>query len=151
MLAYTKRKFLELLRLDFVRFCIVGGLGFVINFILLVALHSLVGMSAFFSQLFAAEVALLCNFMLHNHWTYARHRVAKSVPTLLIQFHASTWPAIVGSAVLVALGEGLLHLSNLVALALSSTIALGWNFAWSKYVIWRDVSKKEIKEIAELH
>ncbi len=147
MLAYTKERLLRLLKIDFIRFCTVGGLGFVINFALLFLLHSLLGVHAFVSQLIAAEVALLCNFMLHHAWTYKRHHVTKPVRLLLVQFHATSWPAIIGSATLVSLGVMVLRLQDLTALALSSAIALGWNFFWSKYVIWKDVSKEGLDKL----
>jgi len=34
----------------------------------------------------------------------------------------------------------LLHFTSLGALAVSSAVALVWNFVWSKFVIWRDVA-----------
>ncbi len=149
MVAYTRAKLLYLLKLDFIRFCIVGGTGFVINFALLTVLHHALGLTIFVAQLLAAEVALFSNFMLHHHWTYRQHKVDKSMPKLLLQFHATTWPAIFGSALMVTAGEKLFHLSNLAALALSSIIALFWNFLWSKYVIWRKITQVEIERIAQ--
>src|SRR5437660_1252315 len=136
MIAYTREQLVRLLKLDFVRFCIVGGTGFVINFILLTFFHKTLDVQVFLAQLIAAEIALFSNFMLHHHWTYKAHKVNKTVPQLLAQFHATTWPAILGSAAMVWVSEKVLHLNNLTALALSSAIALLWNFGWSKYVIW---------------
>lgn len=149
MIAYTQSRLARLLRVDFIRFCIVGGTGFVINFVLLIVLHKLFKLPVFLAQLFAAEVALFSNFMLHHHWTYKEHKVEKSMPKLIIQFHATTWPAIIGSALMVTAGEKILKLDSLTALALSSIIALLWNFTWSKYVVWRKVTRAEVEKIAE--
>ncbi len=148
MVAYTRERIERLLRIDFVRFCIVGGTGFVINFILLALLHRGFGVPIFIAQLIGAEVALFSNFLLHHHWTYKANKVQKSMKVLLLQFHATTWPAIIGSALMVTAGEKWWHLSNLAALALSSLIALLWNFVWSKYIIWRKVTPAEIERIA---
>lgn len=148
MVSYTLAKIRHVLKLDFIRFCIVGGVGFVINFILLTLLRHVFNLPVFIAQLIAAEIALFCNFMLHHHWTYKAHKVQKTFRRLILQFHASSWPAIIGSAVMVAAGHRLLHLSNLWALILSSIIALGWNFTWSKYVIWKGITKSEIEESA---
>lgn len=71
------------------------------------------------------------------------------MPKLIIQFHATTWPAIIGSALMVTAGEKILKLDSLTALALSSIIALLWNFTWSKYVVWRKVTRAEVEKIAE--
>jgi putative flippase GtrA len=149
MLAYTREQALRLLKIDFVRFCIVGGMGFVINFIILVLLNKVLAWHIFVSQFIGAEVALFSNFMLHHHWTYKHHKVEKQKHHLLMQFHLTSWPAILGSASMVTIFERLLNFDNLAALATSSTIALMWNFFWSKYVVWRKVSTKEIVEMAQ--
>jgi dolichol-phosphate mannosyltransferase len=149
MVAYTRTQLQRLIKIEFVRFCIVGGTGFVINFIILTVLHKFLNFPVFIAQLIGAEVALFSNFMMHHHWTYKAHKVEKTMTTLIVQFHATTWPAILGSALMVTGGEKLLHLSNLFALAVSSIIALLWNFVWSKYVIWRNVTAAEIDKITK--
>lgn len=148
MIAYTSKKIEHLLKLEFVRFCVVGGTGFVINLILLTLLHKILGMPIFIAQLIAAEAALFNNFMLHQNWTYKHKKVQKSLGSMLVQFHATSWPAILGSAVMVSLAVRFLHFSNLLALIASSAIALIWNYTWSKFVVWRDVTPQEIEEIA---
>jgi putative flippase GtrA len=146
MIAYARKRIFRILKIDFVRFCIVGGTGFVINFVLLSLLHSILKLPIFWAQLISAEVALFSNFALHHHWTYKAHKVEKSFYKLILQFHSVTWPAIIGSAIMVSAGEHYLHLSDLFALIISSVIALVWNFGWSKLVIWRDVSLKTVEE-----
>jgi putative flippase GtrA len=147
MIAYTRDRLQRLLEIEFIRFCIVGGTGFLINFGLLLLLRRLFNLEIFVAQLVSAEIALFSNFLLHHHWTYKSHNVNKSVKALLIQFHSTTWPAILGSTVMVGFGERLLHLSNFWALVVSSLISLLWNFFWSKYVVWRDVSLRDIEDI----
>ncbi len=148
MLAYTKKKIERLLKLEFIRFCIVGGTGFTINFVILIFLTKTFDMPVFLAQLIGAEVALGSNFMLHHHWTYKSHNVNKSLKSLILQFHATTWPAILGSTAIVSLGVSIFHESKFLALVISSAVSLAWNFGWSKYVIWRDVSPKEAEAIA---
>lgn len=149
MIAYTREQLQRLLKIDFVRFCIVGGTGFIINLSILAFLHQVVNAPIFIAQLIGAEIALFSNFWLHHHWTYKRNNVIKSKQTLLLQFHASSWPAILGSASMVTLFATLLHFNDLMALVSSSLIALFWNFGWSKYVIWRGITKAEIERIAK--
>ncbi len=149
MIAYTRSQLGRLLKIDFIRFCIVGGTGFVINLVILVMLRKFFGWPVFVSQFIGAEVALFSNFMLHHHWTYKTHNVEKSIPKLILQFHATSWPAILGSSVMVTIGEKVLHLGNLPALILSSTVVLFWNFVWSKFVVWRDIKPSEIDKIIQ--
>jgi putative flippase GtrA len=148
MIAYTRGKVEKLLKIEFIRFCIVGGVGFVINLIILVGLTKAFKAPVVVAQLFGAEIALGTNFFLHHNWTYKDHHVTKDLKSLIIQFHVTTWPAILGSTAMVSLGVDTLHMSKLVALIISSAIALLWNFVWSKYVIWRHVSEANIEKIA---
>ncbi len=127
---------LTLLNIEFVRFCIVGASGFVINAVLLLALNKDLH-SPFVAQLIASEVALFSNFMFHNRWTYKASAVRKTLTTLIVQFHVTSWVAILGSAGLVTMGIRYVHLAPIAALAGASVLALFWNYGWSKFVIWR--------------
>ena len=146
MIAYTRAKIINLLKIDFIRFTIVGGTGFIINFVILLLLNKVLGLYIFVAQLIGAEIALFSNFMLHDNWTYKHHKVKKNKRRLLIQFHATTWPAILGSALMVTGLEKLLKFNSLDALAVSSIVSLMWNFFWSKYVVWRKVTPEEVRE-----
>jgi dolichol-phosphate mannosyltransferase len=136
----------QVLDIDFIRFCMVGTTGFVINFIILTLLYKVIGLPIFVAQLLASEIALFSNFLLHNYWTYKRRRVSKNLTSLLWQFHVTSWVAIMGSAILVSVGVKVLNLDYLVALILSSSIALTWNFLWTKLVIWRHEHEPQIEE-----
>jgi len=146
MIGYTWVRIQKLLRVDFFRFCIVGGLGFVINLAILTILHRLLHFPVYVSQFAGAEVALFTNFLLHHNWTYKHHTVNKSIPDLLLQFHATTWPAIVGSTLMVTTAINFFRLSSTVALIISSLITLLWNFFWSKFVVWRNVTAQELED-----
>jgi dolichol-phosphate mannosyltransferase len=127
----------QLLGMDLVRFGLVGGLGFVVNLALLTALYKGLGAPLFIAQLISAEIALFGNFFLHNYWTYKRHNVVKSLRVLVVQFHVTSWIAVLGSALLVSAGVHVVHLSYFVALVIAAAAGMFWNFGWSKFVIWR--------------
>jgi len=126
----------QLIKHHFVRFCLVGALGFLINFVLLTFFYKELGWPLFFAQLLAGEIALFSNFLLHHNWTYKGHGTKKSITHLLVQFHATSWVAIIGTAVIVSLCVSVLHMHYFPALVVGGVLALVWNFAWSKYVIW---------------
>jgi dolichol-phosphate mannosyltransferase len=126
-----------LLKIDFVRFCIVGVSGFLINLVLLTLFYKVFHSPLFVAQILAAEVALFSNFIFHHHWTYKASKVRKTISKLIVQFHVTSWMAIIGSALLVSMGVHVFDLSYFMALVLASGTALFWNFAWSKFVIWR--------------
>lgn len=128
----------RLLQFDFVRFCVVGATGFAANFIILTVLYRLWGWPIFIAQLIASEVSLFSNFILHDRWTYKHKTVTKTVSQLLVQFHVSSWMAILGSALLISFMVDRLNWSYVIALIISSAIAMIWNFSWTKFVIWRN-------------
>lgn len=150
MLSYKymhgEKSIQQLLQIDFVRFCIVGASGFAINFVLLSLLYKVLRFPIVPSQLVASEISLFSNFLLHNFWTYKHKRVSKSLGTLLWQFHASSWVAILGSTFIVGFLVSILHMDYIIALLISSVVALLWNFAWSKFFIWRHEVHTEEKE-----
>jgi putative flippase GtrA len=132
------------LRIDFVRFCLVGATGFIINFALLTLLYKLLGWPVFVAQLLASEVSLFSNFILHNQWTYKRNHVTKTIPQLLVQFHASSWAAILGSSLIVSILVDAIKIDYVIALIISSGVALLWNFSWTKFFIWRSETRPQL-------
>ncbi len=139
----------KILKIDFVRFCIVGTLGFVINFVILTLLYRKFHSPLFISQLIAAEIALFSNFMFHHHWTYKASKVRKTMTRLIVQFHLTSWVAVIGSAAIVSGGVHILHLHYAASLVLASGLAMVWNYGWSKFVIWRKHTPHEAHETAE--
>lgn len=130
----------KLLQIDFVRFCMVGALGFSINYVILNLLNQRFHSPLYVAQFVAAEIALFSNFLFHHRWTYKANKVRKTITVLIVQFHATSWIAVIGSVLMVTAGVKIFHLNNFTALAVSSAVALLWNFSWSKYVIWRSNS-----------
>jgi dolichol-phosphate mannosyltransferase len=127
----------KVIKHHFVRFCLVGALGFAINYVLLTLFYKELGWPLFLAQLLAGEIALFNNFMFHHHWTYKGHGKENRLVSLLVQFHATSWVAVVGTALVVSFCVHYLHLHYFPALVIGGILALIWNFIWSKYVIWR--------------
>jgi len=146
---YRSEGMKKIFQVDFVRFCLVGAIGFVINFVLLTILYKVLHIHLFIAQLIAGEIALFSNFLMHHNWTYKHKKVKKTIPSLLWQFHVTSWIAIVGSALMVSGGVRYLHLHYFTALVLSSAVALLWNFGWSKLVIWKHHHDPQINTATE--
>ena len=146
---YIKNRITELTKIDFVRFCIVGGLGFIVNLILLTILHKLFNIPIFAAQFFGSEIALFNNFLLHHYWTYKYKKVQKKKRNLILQFHATSWPAILGSTVMVGVLVDSFKFDSTEALIIASLTALFWNFLWSKYVVWNDIAQDKRNIVAE--
>lgn len=149
MISYVNTRVKQIIKIDFIRFCMVGGMGFFINLSILLFLTKVFDIKVVVAQFIGAEVALFSNFILHHNWTYGNKRVKKSLVSLIVQFHAVSWPAILGSTLIVALLVSSIHMNKAEALLISSIVSLAWNFLWSKYVVWRDESIKDIQEHEE--
>ena len=134
----------KLFQFDIVRFGLVGASGFAINFLILTLLFKILSLPIFIAQLCGAEIALFSNFVLHDRWTYNRNNVTKTFGQLLVQFHVTSWVAIIGSALLVSFLVDTLHQQYIVALVASSAVAFAWNFLTTKFYVWRRVHHAEV-------
>ena len=126
----------RLLEHDFIRFCLVGCLGFLINLALLFLLFKWAGLPILLAQLLGAEAAYLSNFIFHHAWTYGK-RNDKTGWQLLVEFHGASWAGLLLSTALVYVFVNILKLNYAEALAIASVVILFWNYFWTKYFIWR--------------
>lgn len=124
-----------LLGKEFVRFCLVGALGFAINLAVLFVLHTLAGMSLVIAQILGAELAILSNFFFHSNWTYQNY-VKMSLSARIIKFHATYWLGGLINSLTVILADHFFGLHYGFGLILGSGLALLWNFVWTKHHIW---------------
>ena len=139
----------HLLHYSLVRFGFVGALGFAINFALLTLLYRELGTALFVAQLIAGEIALFSNFMLHHYWTYRGANVEKTIIRLVIEFHVTSWVAVIGTAAVVDGAVHYAHLDYIVALCVGAVVALVWNYVWSRFVIWRHGNAELTPEAVE--
>lgn len=128
----------KLLKIDFIRFGIVGGIGFCISEVLLFLLKGKLGMPLLVGFVGSNEGALISNFVLHETWTYKHiNHQGRSLIQKLVRFHLSSW-----SGVAIVVGIGLLTVKFLkvnpyLGQAIGSSIAMFWNFFWTKYFIFK--------------
>ena len=133
---WVRHKANKALEIDTVRFMIVGGLGFLINLSALFVIHDLFGVRIGPSQLIGAELAILSNFYLHSIWTY-KGADEKSLPKRLTQFHASAWVGSGITSIVLIVLVNRLHVFYPAALVAGSLCGLVWNYAWTKYFIFK--------------
>jgi putative flippase GtrA len=116
-----------------VKFCIVGGSGFVVNLTVFSVLHDLIGIHYIPSATVAFLVALFNNFWWNRHWTFGKHGAREHHAG----FQAARFFTVSGAAFLVALGilELLVSSTDLpatVAQAISIIAATPLNFVGNK-------------------
>ena len=71
-------------KMRFIKFGIVGGTGFIVNYVGLELLKR-IGLSTYFATLAATEAAIISNFILNNIWTF-KDKIITSVKDLVVQF-----------------------------------------------------------------
>lgn len=128
----------KIVKIDFVRFCIVGGVGFLVHSSIFFTLKNVLGVPAELAYLIGAEGALFSNFTAHHFWTYKNIVTVKRKRVLLREFHASFWTgALINFGVFVIIIR-ICTLPDIIGLIGGSIAALLWNFFWTKRVIWRE-------------
>lgn len=68
----------------FIKFGIVGGTGFIVNYVGLELLKR-VGLSTYLATLFATEAAIISNFIFNNIWTF-KDKIITKVSDVIVQF-----------------------------------------------------------------
>jgi putative flippase GtrA len=138
----------------FIKFLIVGGIGFVVDFGAFNILHSFREVPEIVAQAISFSLAVISNFAWNYHWIYREAR-AKPIVQMLSQFAVVS---IVGLLVrtpifafMLPLTEGVVASAGLswipfnlganLALACSVLIVLLWNFFVNRHWTYGDVPR----------
>jgi putative flippase GtrA len=126
----------KLLSYSFARFVIIGGLGFVANYLMLIILFDKLGIRILWAQLIGAEVALLTTFCGNNYWAFRDHH---HIPLghKLVKYHVTSGLGIAITSTMVIVLVDTFHLYYLVSLALAASVGMVWNFAFNSIVIFK--------------
>jgi len=124
----------------FIKFGIVGGTGFVVNFVFL-RLFRYLGLSELFVWLFATELAIINNYVFNNIWTFREETIKGIKATLLkfLQFNLTSAGALAIQSIFGPLGVKLVGVQYdaLVLAAVVLFLVMPYNFAMYSLVIWR--------------
>lgn len=126
---------------SFGKFLVVGGIGFVLNAVLLVVFREWVGLSASIANLIGAAVAIFSNFNFNNLWTFKDQKinsVGKYVGKLVQFYGTSLFGVIIIQTGTIELatrlfGETYYFLYFLVG----TSLLLVWNYVMYSRVIWK--------------
>jgi putative flippase GtrA len=114
----------------------VGSLGFLVNSLCLTLLFGRLHLPVLVAQVASAEIALCCNFVLHDRWTYKGSKT-KGLLKRFVIFQGSTWAGLLITTTVVVVSVDLLGLNYLLGLILGSALAMMWNYLWTKHIIFR--------------
>jgi dolichol-phosphate mannosyltransferase len=130
-------------RSRFVRFCLVGLSGVVVDMALLYLLGDpqMLGWGLTRSKILAAEAAILNNFLWNDAWTFAdrvRHqRLASQKFHRFLKFNAICFIGLVLNVILLNIQFNLFGMNRYVANGTSILAATAWNYLINKRLSWR--------------
>lgn len=143
VLTYViKERIKELSTGSFGKFLVVGGIGFILNAIMLRILVEGFDWAPYTANLVGAVIAIFSNYNLNNLWTF-KHRRAKSFPMYLLkmlQFYAtSAFGVIVIQTGTIYIGVHFITAREhyFFYFLLGTGFLLMWNFVIYSKVIWK--------------
>ncbi len=134
----------------FLKFLIVGGVGFVVQFISFRIFRNL-GIRPSFATALSAEIAIGSNFILNNLWTFAERQITtlKNIIFKFLQFNFTSMGSLLIQAGISEAGTRLFGIKLLtqisqfnlfsddIYLMVGILIGLIWNYTMYNLVIWR--------------
>lgn len=98
---------------NFLKFLVVGGLGFIINTVVLISGVKL-GFKPSLSGPVGAELAIISNFLLNNFWTFSDRTITSwnVLPGKFLQFNFLSLGSVAIQFAFLKIGEKILGLEN---------------------------------------
>jgi len=131
----------ELLFGKFGKFLVVGGTGFVINYVVLILFSDIYHWDHSWANLLGAAIAIFSNYNLNNFWTFKDGKITgvSSYLYKLVQFYlTSAFGVIFIQTGVIFLGDKLINEKYYQLYFLVGTsLLLIWNFAIYNMVIWK--------------
>ncbi len=125
----------------FVKFLMVGGVGFFINLIVYNALATTTTLPLWVANTAGAELAIFSNYQFNNFWTFKQNR-AKNFLQYIIKMVSFFMTSNIGVFLfqngLIQLGETLYGRQyHLIYFLVGTSILLVWNFTIYNRFIWK--------------
>lgn len=125
----------------FIKFGIVGGTGFVVNYVGLELLKR-AGLSTYFATLFATEAAIISNFIFNNIWTFKDKTITKvgDIIPQFIKFNVTSLFAVIVQPLIVTLATRLFSDTSIVrfgGLLSALVIVMIYNYIVYNLFIWK--------------
>lgn len=131
----------------FLRFLVVGTLGFIIQTVIFTYAWKSLGFPPNFATVIGAEFAIISNFILNNFWTFSERRLESSAKILITKFLSFNflsfgspiiqWLTITAVTTLFSDTDFYTWIAYVVGIFLG----LIWNYTMYSKVIWKKKSK----------
>jgi dolichol-phosphate mannosyltransferase len=121
--------------LAFVKYCVVGSLGVLVNVMAFQVFHGMVDFSS--AVIAAIETAIIFNFWMNNIWTFSHARLqGKAVFVGLLKFNiACALGGIANYSISTYLFEN--GVSGIIAVSIGAFTSVLWNYTMNKIFTWK--------------
>lgn len=140
-----KERILAMLTGSFGKFLVVGGIGFLINAVLLVFFREALGWNPSLANLAGAAAAIFSNYNFNNLWTFKEEKITTITKYLskMAQFYAtSAFGVIVIQTGTIAVGVRLIgETYYFLYFIIGTGLLLIWNYIMYSKVIWKKGKK----------
>jgi len=127
-------------KIKIIKFGIVGGTGFVVNFVFLRIFRSL-GLSEILVWLFATEFAIINNYVFNNIWTFKDNEIKglKALILKFLQFNLTSAGALIIQSIAGPIGTRLIgeRYDFIVLGAVVLFLVMPYNYLMYSKVIWK--------------
>lgn len=144
LIYLAKTKFREIVTPRFLKFLVVGTIGFIINTVVLEVLVKL-KVRPSLAGATGAELAIISNFILNNLWTFKEYKITsiKQIPGKFIIFNIAAFGSVVIQFLTIETGTRLFGLGTYrIFYVLGVGIGLVWNYFMYNRVVWKTHKKK---------
>ncbi|MDX9893252.1 MAG: GtrA family protein [Patescibacteria group bacterium] len=118
---------------QFVKFCVVGGLAAVINFILLYALTEWFGIWYVISSAFGGVISAIWNFLANKFWTFRNRDRGRQALEQMFKFIVVIGSGVVVNTLLVYLFTDFGGLDYRWSWVLATGVVTFWNFGFNRF------------------
>lgn len=128
---------------SFLRFLVVGTLGFIIQTVIFTYFWKTVGLSPNMATVIGAEFAIISNFILNNFWTFKERRLETDLSVIIpkfVSFNALSFGSPIIQWITITAATTLISNSDLFTWGSYITgifLGLIWNYTMYSKVIWK--------------
>jgi dolichol-phosphate mannosyltransferase len=128
---------------SFIKFIIVGTIGFIIDFGVSAFLVKTAQMTIFLGNLISMEIAIVSNFLFNNFWSFSHKKIKHSVPSYVWSFTKFNITSI-GSIIIQLLGITALSLIfgdaswQIYKVLVISFLVIPYSYIFYNKFVWKD-------------
>ncbi|MBS5842943.1 MAG: GtrA family protein [Clostridiales bacterium] len=128
-----RSKICSLLDATFIKYIIVGGIGYLVEVIILFFLTQILSMWYIYSNIISNFIALIFSYIINNCWTFKYKKIVFKKILILLEIHICN--VIVCSSILYFM-TSICGIFYLISKMLTTLLSCIWNYFISKHIIY---------------